>query len=85
MKKRIVSLVLTLALCLGLAVPALALGYGEEYIGYPGGGASQQYRDVPETHWAFQSIATCSPRTWFTGYPDGTFRPEGLITREEAA
>ncbi len=82
--KKFLALVLTLALCLGLAAPALALAYGEEYAGYTAGG-SQQYRDVPDTHWAYQSIATCSQRTWFNGYPDGTFRPEGLITREEAA
>lgn len=82
--KKLLALALTLALCLGLAAPALALDYGQEYAGYTTG-SSQQYRDVPDTHWAFQSIATCSQRSWFNGYPDGTFRPEGLITREEAA
>ena len=86
MKKRLLSLALSLCLSLGLAAPtpALALAYGEEYTGYDSA-ATQQYRDVPESHWAAQSIATCSQRTWFNGYPDGTFRPEGLITREEAA
>ena len=84
MKNRLLSLALALCLSLGLAAPALALAYGEEYIGYDST-VSQQYRDVPESHWAAQSIATCSQRTWFNGYPDGTFRPEGLITREEAA
>ena len=86
MKKRLLSLALALCLSLGLAAPtpALALAYGEEYTGYDSA-ATQQYRDVPESHWAAQSIATCSQRTWFNGYPDGTFRPEGLITREEAA
>ncbi len=84
MKKRALSLILALALCLGLAAPAMALGYGEEYNGYnPTYG--QQYADVPATHWAGQSIETCSQRSWFNGYPDGTFRPESLIRRDEAA
>lgn len=84
MKKRALSLFLALVLCLGLAAPASALSYGEEYSGYnPAYG--QQYADVPATHWASQSIQTCSERGWFNGYPDGTFRPEGLIRRDEAA
>lgn len=84
MKKKLLALILAAALCLGLAAPALALEYGEEYRGYTTA-ASQQYRDVTDDHWAKASIETCSQRTWFNGYPDGTFRPEGLITREEAA
>lgn len=81
---KFLSLFLAVALCLGLAAPALALEYGQEYQGYTTAGA-QQYRDVDDSHWAKASIETCSQRTWFNGYPDGTFRPEGLITREEAA
>ncbi len=84
MKKRLLSLALALCLSLGLAAPALALSYGEEYAGYTAD-VAQLYRDVPSDHWAAQSIATCSQRTWFNGYPDGTFRPTSLITREEAA
>lgn len=84
MKKRSLALSLALCLCLGLAIPTLALEYGQEYQEYSLT-ADQQYSDVPVTHWAKASIETCSQRTWFNGYPDGTFRPEGLITREEAA
>lgn len=83
-KTKLLSLLLAAALYLGLAAPALALEYGEEYRGYTTA-TSQQYRDVDDTHWAKASIETCSQRSWFNGYPDGTFRPEGLITREEAA
>lgn len=82
--KKIFALILALVLCLGTVSPALALTYGEEYAGYTTTG-SQQYRDVSTAHWAYSSIETCSQRTWFNGYPDGTFRPDGLITREEAA
>ena len=83
-KTKLLSLFLAAVLCLGLASPALALEYGEEYRGYTTSTA-QQYRDVDDAHWAKASIETCSQRSWFNGYPDGTFRPEGLITREEAA
>lgn len=82
--RKMISLALALVMLLALAVPAQALEYGEEYIGYTTGG-TQQYRDVPTTHWAYSSIETCSQRTWFNGYPDGTFRPEAYIRRDEAA
>ncbi len=83
-KRKILSLALALILMLGLAAPALALPYGQEYIGYTAEGG-QQYSDVPDGHWAKTSIETCSQRGWFNGYPDGTFRPNGLIRRDEAA
>lgn len=85
MKKKLLALILAAALCLGLAAPALALEYGEEYRRYTTTAADQQYSDVSANHWAKASIETCSQRSWFNGYPDGTFRPKGLITREEAA
>lgn len=84
MKKRILATLLAAVLAIGLAAPALALPYGQEYIGYTAEGG-QQYSDVPTTHWAYSSIETCSQRGWFNGYPDGTFRPNGLIRRDEAA
>lgn len=84
MKTKLLALTLVLALVVGLTLPALALPYGQEYQNYTPA-TTQQYSDVAEDHWAKASIETCSQRTWFNGYPDGTFRPEGLITREEAA
>lgn len=83
-KTKLLSLILSAALCLSLSAPALAMPYGQEYQGYTTA-TGQQYRDVDDSHWAKTSIETCSQRSWFNGYPDGTFRPEGLITREEAA
>lgn len=84
MKKRILAILLAAVLVIGLSAPALALPYGQEYVGYTAEGG-QQYSDVPTTHWAYSSIETCSQRGWFNGYPDGTFRPNGLIRRDEAA
>lgn len=82
--RKIMSIVLALVIIAGLAVPALSLEYGQEYTGYPTEG-TQQYSDVPTTHWAYSSIDTCSQRAWFNGYPDKTFRPNAYIRRDEAA
>lgn len=84
MKRRLCSILLTCALISTLAPGAGAIGYGEEYAGYEST-ASQQYSDVPPEHWAYASIETCSQRSWFGGYPDGTFGPSKLIRRDEAA
>lgn len=36
-----------------------------------------------QTNWAKNSIQTLSDQGILTGYPDGSFRPEGLVTRAE--
>jgi hypothetical protein len=36
-----------------------------------------------QSHWAQNAIQSLSSQGILTGYPDGTFRPEGLITRAE--
>ena len=46
--------------------------------------SAQSYSDVPTTHWAYENIERCKDKHWFSGYPDGTFRPDGEITRAEA-
>ena len=38
------------------------------------------FTDVPETHWAADSIALAEDLGWVNGYPDGTFRPNQPIT-----
>ena len=47
--------------------------------GNPGG-----YSDV-ERHWAYSAISYCTINSVFTGYTDGTFRPDQPITRQELA
>lgn len=42
------------------------------------------FKDVPSSHWAYRAITDTSARSWFSGYPDGTFRPSQPITRTEA-
>jgi nucleoid-associated protein YgaU len=43
----------------------------------------QTFRDVPENYWAKLSIEQLATLGIITGYPDGTFRPNGTITRAE--
>lgn len=50
-----------------------------------GGNADNDYTDVPASHWAYEYVMTGSASGIVTGYEDGSFRPEGLITREQAA
>jgi hypothetical protein len=42
------------------------------------------FKDVPKSNWAWQFIQTVSKKRFFSGYPDGTFRPEQPILRVEA-
>lgn len=47
-------------------------------------GFAAQFTDI-SGHWAQQAIENLSQRGILTGYPNGTFRPEGQITRAEFA
>ncbi|MBP0028324.1 WG repeat-containing protein [Roseofilum sp. Guam] len=42
------------------------------------------FKDVPSSHWAYQSIKRSYELQFFSGYPDRTFRPNQPITRTEA-
>lgn len=42
------------------------------------------FTDVNEDDWFFADVATAEKARYISGYPDGTFRPKALITREEA-
>lgn len=42
------------------------------------------FKDVPKNYWAWQFIQTVSKKRFFSGYPDGAFRPEQPILRVEA-
>ncbi|MBI5701548.1 S-layer homology domain-containing protein [Candidatus Saganbacteria bacterium] len=43
------------------------------------------FPDVPEGYWARQQVSLISMLNIVTGYPDGSFKPEGNITRAEMA
>lgn len=67
------------------ALPAAAaeLEYGKEWENYVKE-TTVSYTDVPDSHWAKDAIVTCTEKSWFGGYPDKSFRPNGTITRAEA-
>lgn len=45
--------------------------------------SSPAFSDLDEAHWAYGSVIKLSQAGIISGYPDGTFRPEGFITRAE--
>lgn len=55
---------------LGLARPALAQG---------------PFSDVPPNHWAYEAINELASRGILKGFPDGTFRGQQVVTRNEFA
>ena len=42
-----------------------------------------EFKDVPESHWAYQSITRCAEAALLQGYPDNTFKPDQEMTRAE--
>lgn len=42
-----------------------------------------QFTDVMAGHWASGMISYAATRGWISGYPDGSFKPEGSLTRAE--
>jgi hypothetical protein len=45
--------------------------------------SSLTFSDLNDTHWAYESITKLVDAGIIQGYPDGTFQPEGYITRAE--
>ena len=71
--KNLLSFLLALVLCVGLAVPALA-----EEAEAPD---TPAFSDVPEGHYAYEAIAWCASRGVAEGYADGSFRPGETVSR----
>lgn len=67
--KKILSLVLALVLCTGLAVPALAA----------------EFSDVPPDHAFYDAIMDCAGKGIVGGYSDGTFKPANTVTKSNFA
>ena len=65
--KRILTLLLVPALCLGLSAPALAA----------------EFPDVPATYLFHQAIQDCVEKKILSGYDAGTFRPTEPVTRAQ--
>ncbi|MFJ8519394.1 S-layer homology domain-containing protein [Lysinibacillus xylanilyticus] len=43
------------------------------------------FKDVPKSHWAYQSISEVAKKGLVTGYSDGTYKPSAQVTRAEFA
>jgi len=43
------------------------------------------FSDVPREHWAYSGIMGCLKASIVLGYPDGTYRPQVQITRDQIA
>jgi hypothetical protein len=48
-------------------------------------GGQTTFSDVPEDSWAGSSIDACFREGVVQGYPDGTYGPSGLVTRDQMA
>lgn len=71
MKKRIITLLLTLVLLVGTAVSASAAGTG--------------FSDLPVGYWAGDAIRSVAGKGIVSGYQDGTFRPGQKVTNVQFA
>jgi CubicO group peptidase (beta-lactamase class C family) len=47
--------------------------------------AGLRFKDVPTTSWAFAAVTDLSTRGLVTGYEDGKFHPDSVVTRAEYA
>ncbi len=47
--------------------------------------SAKTFSDVPESHWAHDIVASAAEQGWISGYADGTFHPDGTLSRAEAA
>lgn len=71
MTKKSVLVSVMIALAMALALPGMT-------------SAAPAFKDITG-HWAAKDIQTALDRGFVSGYPDGTFKPNGTITRAEAA
>jgi hypothetical protein len=46
---------------------------------------SRRFSDVPSSHPYYRQITELASRAVITGFPDGTFRPDSLVTRQQFA
>lgn len=65
--RKFLSLLLALALCAGLSVPALAA----------------EFSDVPASHTFHDAIQDCAAKGITSGYADGSFKPAAQVTRAQ--
>ncbi len=70
--KRALSAVLAIVLLLAVCSPVLTA-------------SAAGFKDLSASYWAYDEITALAAKKVITGYADGTFKPEGKVTREEFA
>ena len=70
--RRFLSIVLAVVLVLAVCSPVLTA-------------RAAGFKDVAASYWAFDEITALAAKKVVAGYADGTFKPEGKVTREEFA
>jgi Tol biopolymer transport system component len=53
--------------------------------GVPGGRPPATFSDVPTDHWAYRWVEFAVDEGAVSGYPDGTYRPAVIVTRDQMA
>ena len=73
MMKKILALLLAVAVLASmLSISALGL-------------SAEDFSDVPEDSWYYEDVDFMALHEYMNGFPDGTFRPQDLLTREQVA
>ena len=70
MKKQTTPLLLALALCLGICVPAFAAG---------------AFSDVPQSGWAAPYVEQAAEKGWVSGVGGGKYEPNASVTYSQFA
>jgi len=70
--RRFLSIVLAVVMLLAVCSPVLTA-------------RAAGFKDVAASYWAFDEITALAAKKVLAGYTDGTFKPEGKVTREEFA
>jgi hypothetical protein len=47
--------------------------------------ATATFPDVPTSHWAYKFVEACKATEVVQGYPDGTYKPDEVVTRDQMA
>lgn len=83
MKRRILSILLVIVMVLTM-VPMFANGNQSKNDDNEKQN-EKQFKDLKDNHWANQAIQTMLERDIIQGYKDGSFKPDGIVTRAEFA
>ena len=70
--RRFLSIVLAVVMLLAVCSPVLTAN-------------AAGFKDVAASYWAYDEITALASKKVLAGYADGTFKPEGKVTREEFA